>query len=97
MKFKVFIQVFSLLLAINFANEVILTTSAITLAQVEIDLDADAEKKEPKNEKESDKINQGHLFSKFESRKERDLSAVHYGTCWISPTIEMSSPPPELG
>ena len=97
MKLKVFIQVFSLILAINFAGEVIFIPTAMNLTQMEIDFDSDSESKESKDEKESDKINQGQKDSGFGNSTARDLLAIHYATCWTSPTIEMNFPPPEVG
>ncbi len=97
MTLKGFIRIFSLVLAINFAGEVILIPPAMNLAQVEIDFDSDSEKKESIDEKESDKINQGQMRSRFGDLKERDPLSIHYTTCWTSPTIELSSPPPEFG
>ncbi len=96
MKLKVFVRVFSLMLAINFAGEVIFVPPALNLAQVEIDFDSDSEKKESLDEKESDKIKQVQTSSRFENLKETDLISMHFSSRWISPTIEMSSPPPEV-
>ncbi len=97
MKSKGLVQIFSLLLAFNFAGEVLLSTSVVSSTPIEIEFDGDGEKKEAKKEKESDKMTQRNRLSKFEKLAGDDLVAIHSYRWWKSPTIEKCCPPPELG
>lgn len=96
MQIKILVRLFIFILAVNFSLQVVLSTSHIGMAQIEVDGEMDSEKKESKSESETDKFNHSHLLSKFETQRENCLLALHYNHWWISPTIEMSSPPPEL-
>lgn len=97
MKTRVFVRLFAFLLAINFFAEVVHSMHHKEMVQIEIDFDSDSEKEESKKEKETDKLNHKGILSKFLTQRENNLLALHFDNWWISPTIEMSSPPPELG
>jgi hypothetical protein len=64
--------------------------------QVEIDFETDSEKKESKNEKYSDKLSLKMLLAKAESHLDNNQLNIHYSNWWITPIIEINSPPPEL-
>jgi len=97
MQLKILVRLFIFMLMVNFASQVILPSSHVEMAKLEIDTDADSEEKESKNERETDKLNHNNLLSKFDTQHDNNLLAIHYDHWWVSPAIEMSSPPPEIG
>lgn len=96
MSSKRVIPFLTMLLALNFVGQIVLSASNTELAQFAIELENDGEKEEVENEKEADKLTQQSQVVVLGKKAKSALSKVHIVDDWVSPTLETLSPPPEL-
>lgn len=96
MNLKNLARFFSIILAINFCGQIVYNNSTVEMV-LEVDFDQDSEKEESKEEKESDKLNNRSIPADLELYLANALHAIHSQHYWVSPCLEISDPPPELG